>query len=158
MQEKTVQPNPKARQIGVVVEKLEGEVLVYDLETHKAHCLNPVAGLVWQHCDGQTTVPQLMRLAQQEMAAPVDEAVIWLALDQLGKAHLLDERVTRPAHMQFSRRELMRTAGAVAAAALVTSIVAPTAAQAMTGLANGQSCTSSMQCISGNCASNVCAP
>ena len=31
------------------------ELVVYDLERHKASCLNETAAQVWQWCDGATT-------------------------------------------------------------------------------------------------------
>ena len=37
---------PKARTDGLLVEEMDGETLVYDLDTHGAHCLNPAAALV----------------------------------------------------------------------------------------------------------------
>ncbi|MBV9278705.1 MAG: hypothetical protein JOZ41_01360, partial [Chloroflexi bacterium] len=44
---------PRARKNGLIVRELEDEVLVYDLERHRAHCLNRAAGLVWKHADGE---------------------------------------------------------------------------------------------------------
>ena len=38
---------PRARQDELVVEELQDETLVYDLERHKARCLNRTAALVW---------------------------------------------------------------------------------------------------------------
>ena len=49
---------PRARQDELVVEELSDETLVYDLKRHKANCLNRTAALVWQDCDGQTSVSQ----------------------------------------------------------------------------------------------------
>ncbi len=49
---------PRARQDELVVEELSDETLVYDLKRHKANCLNRTAALVWQDCDGQTSVAQ----------------------------------------------------------------------------------------------------
>jgi hypothetical protein len=124
---------PRARQDELVVEELQDETLVYDLKRHKARCLNPTAALVWQHCDGQTTVPELAALLEEQLATPTDEAVVWMALDRLGRAHLLSEPVTLPADKaQYSRREVLRTLRRVAGISLllpvIESIVAPRAA------------------------------
>jgi len=35
------------------VKQADGEVLIYDLERNKAHCLNNTAARVWQYCDGE---------------------------------------------------------------------------------------------------------
>jgi hypothetical protein len=51
---------PCARTEGLVVQTLADEVLVYDLERHKAHCLNHAAALIWKHCDGRTSVAEML--------------------------------------------------------------------------------------------------
>ncbi len=110
-----------------MVEQLLDEVLVYDLERHKAHCLNRCAALVWRHCDGETTVAQMVELLA-EQAEVIDEDVVWNALDQLEKARLLRERMMKSAgRARVSRRDLVRKVGLAAAVPLVTSILAPTA-------------------------------
>lgn len=147
---------PFARKEGLVVRELPDEVLVYDLERDKAHCLNQTAALVWKHCDGQTGVHEMSQLLEKELNAPVDEKLVWLALDQLSKYNLLEERVSPPAAFMASgmnRRQMMRalSVAALVAVPVVTSIVAPTPAQAATCLATGASCTSGAQCCSGVC-------
>lgn len=124
---------PEARKEGLLVHELSGEVLVYDLDRHKAHCLNKTAALVWERCDGKTSVPQLVQQLETALKTPVDEEVVWLAVDQLGKSRLLQEKIApETGRVRLSRRELIKRAGLGAAIALplVTSIIAPTAAQA----------------------------
>ena len=160
MKSETKQLIPEARKKGLVVQELSGEVLVYDRERNKAHCLNPTAALVWNHCDGNTTVADIARAIQHDVNAPVDEDVIWLGLDQLSKSHLLQERAALPEEKaRLSRREVMKRIGLAAAVALpvVTSIMAPTAAQAANCLPSGQPCTTSAQCCSGLCSGSTCA-
>jgi hypothetical protein len=118
---------PRARKDGLVVRELSGELLVYDRDRNKAHCLNETAALIWKQCDGQTTVPGMRDLLQDHSAAPVDEQVIWYALDQFAKDHLLEERVKRPADIgRCSRRELIQRIGLAASIPLVVSVLAPT--------------------------------
>ena len=124
---------PRARQDELVVEELPDETLVYDLRRHKARCLNRTAALVWRHCDGQTSVAEVAALLGEQLATPTDEAVVWMALDRLGRADLLSEPVTLPAdRAQYSRREMLRTVRRVAGITLllpvIESIVAPLAA------------------------------
>ncbi len=124
---------PRARQEELVVEELQDETLVYDLKRDKAHCLNRTSALVWQHCDGRTSVADVVALLEEQLATPTDEAVVWMALDRLGRAHLLSEPVTLPAdRAQYSRREVLRTLRRVAGISLllpvIESIVAPRAA------------------------------
>ncbi len=124
---------PRARQDELVVEELPDETLVYDLKRHKASCLNRTAALVWRHCDGQSSVAEVAALLEQQSATLTDEAVVWMALDRLGTAHLLDEPVTLPSDKaQYSRREMLRKLRRVAGISLllpvIESIVAPLAA------------------------------
>jgi len=50
-----------ARQNGIVVQEMPDEVLVYDLDSNKAHCLNQSAALVWKSCDGTNTVGDIVK-------------------------------------------------------------------------------------------------
>lgn len=143
---------PKARGEGVVVREVAGEVLIYDLQTHKAVCLNETAGRVWRLCDGRRTVMEIRRALESSTGEAVPEELVWLALEQLGKDRLLDARVERPAGLAvISRRELMRRVGKAAVISLpfVVSIVAPTAAQAGSACNTGAQCTSGLDCASG---------
>lgn len=150
---------PEARREGLVVQELSDEVLVFDRDRNKAHCLNKTAALVWNHCDGNSSVAEMARVIARETNAPVDEDLIWLGVEQLSKTHLLRERARVPEHKTgLSRREVIRRIGLTAAVALpvVTSIVAPTAAQAANCLGTGQTCTTSAECCNGLCNMSVC--
>ena len=119
---------PRRRDKELLVRPLSDETLVYDLTRDKAHCLNPAAAAVWQHCDGRTSVPQLAAILRRECDIAADEDLVWLALRQLQKARLLQERLQPPSDRQrTSRRELIRRLGAAAAVPLVMTILAPTA-------------------------------
>ena len=47
---------PQVRRSGLVVQERPDEVLVYDLNTNKAHCLNESAAVVFHACDGTNSV------------------------------------------------------------------------------------------------------
>src|SRR5437870_6843105 len=155
---------PCARREGLVVRELPNEVLIYDRDRDKAHCLNQTAALVWKYCDGKTTVPTIARQLERDLETkPIDERVVWYALSQLSKDHLLEDSVVPPAMLSgMTRREMVRALGvaAVIAVPLVTSIVAPTPAQASTCLPTGSGCASGSQCCSGVCSSGPasCSP
>jgi hypothetical protein len=141
------------------VQELSDELLVYDLECHRAHCLNRAAAHVWRSCDGQQPVRQIAASLSAELKAPVDEQVVWSALDQLERARLLEERLARPRALpKLSRRELVGqlSLAAIIAAPLVTTILAPRAQAAASCVASGGSCTTSVQCCSGVCNEPVC--
>jgi hypothetical protein len=123
---------PRRRVEGLLIRELPGELLVYDLEEHRAHCLNRAAALVFERSDGETSVRDLARMLHRELGAPADEGWVELALEKLGEAGLLREVSDEPARSgaRPSRREMLRRAGLASAAALpiVLSIVAPTPA------------------------------
>ena len=140
---------PMMRQQGLVVDDLPDEVLVYDLDRHKAHCLNRTAALVWRRCDGRTTAADIARQLTKKLTAPVDEELVWLALGQLGKLHLLENQIALPPEMSgLSRRQMVRRMGLAAAVAVpvITSLIAPTPAQAFTCIASGGPCNPSIHC------------
>lgn len=159
-QQPKAETNPLARREGLVIRELADEVLVYDLDRDRAHCLNQTAALVWQRCDGRTSTGEIARALGKGASAPVDEKLVWLALDQLADNDLLKRRlVTPPSLAGINRRQMVRALGlaAVVAVPLVTSIVAPTAVQAATCFAAGHACASGPQCCSTICTANVCA-
>lgn len=124
---------PKARTDGLLVEELDDETLVYDLETHGAHCLNRAAALVWHRSDGNTTVRDMVPLLA-EVGLPEEEALVWMALSRLDDAGLVGS-VTLPGPKgSFSRKQVLRVLGATAAMTLLApalhSVVAPLALQA----------------------------
>ena len=161
MKESRSHNRPLAREEGLVIERLAEEVLVYDTDRDRAHCLNETAAFVWQRCDGRTTAKEIALLLGKQTDANVDEKLVWLALDQLSRNHLLENRqAPPPSFAGLNRREVVRALGlaAVVAVPVITSIVAPTATQAATCLASGAVCASSPECCSLLCdGTNHCA-
>ena len=147
---------PLARIEGLVVQEMPDELLVYDVSSERAHCLNSSAASVWKACDGATSVAEIATAMKSE------EGVVWLALEQLQENELMQERF-EPAASGTSRRDLLRTVGLAAAALpLVASLAAPRSAMAAascTCVSPGDclaqtSCPSSVNCNG----SGVCAP
>jgi coenzyme PQQ synthesis protein D (PqqD) len=150
---------PVARRDRLVVQEISGELVVYDQKRHRAHHLNRTAALIWQSCNGHTTVAQLTKLLAEEAEAAVDEKLVWEALDRLGRAHLLQERVPRPADAaKMSRRRALGTIGRAAGIAIlvpaVTSIVAPLPLRA-SGICDENPCRDNCQDI---CTNNTQCP
>lgn len=152
---------PCARTDGLVISELGDETLVYDLERDEAHCLNQTAALVWKHCDGQTTVAQIAGLLQKELDTSGDPDIVWLAIKQLQRFHLI-ENAAEPAiaALSVSRRKLLlKYAPAALALPVIMSISVPAAAQAGGSCKNeGFSCGSNIDCCSQNCNSGTCGP
>jgi len=124
------------RKQGLIIDDLPDEVLVYDLDRHRAHCLNSTSALVWRHCDGYTSAREIAERLQRELQAPIAEELVWLALRDLERLHLLEDSISLPPRLAgMSRREMVRAFGVAAAVAipLAVSLISPTAAQAQTG-------------------------
>jgi coenzyme PQQ synthesis protein D (PqqD) len=122
-----------ARNDELVVQDLPDEVLVYDLKSNKAHCLNKTAAFIWKHCDGRTTAEEIAEMMAEEWHTPVTEDAVWFALNKLSKAELLQERIVLPeAKAGMTRRSAVRQLGfgALLAVPVVMSIVTPTPAAA----------------------------
>src|SRR6266496_1628087 len=122
---------------------------VFDHQQQQAYALNTTSALVWQHCDGQTTPEQLMELLRQNFNVPRVQAeeLTWLALDELGKANLLEAEVARPRPLssKLTRRQMLTTfatAGvALAVVPMVALVTTPARAQALPAISNGEPMT-----------------
>jgi len=150
-----MQKMPQARRSGLIIQEVDSEILIYDQQTNKAHCLNQTAAKVWNYCDGETTVADACGALSHDLETPVDEKLVWYAVDQFSKDNLLEKEIELPAFIipGMTRRQMVRTLGlaAVVAVPLVTSIVAPTPAQAATCLPPTSVCAADAQCCSGTC-------
>jgi hypothetical protein len=130
--------NPRKRTTVATTASGDGLDLL-DHQKQQAYALNTTSALVWQHCDGQTTPDQLMELLRQNFNVSCAEAeqLTWLALDELGKANLLEAEVARPYPLSsnLTRRQMLTTfatAGvALAVVPMVALVTAQTKAQAL---------------------------
>ena len=148
---------PSARREGIIRKEVDGELLVYDLERNKAHCLNESAAAIWNLCDGRTSIKEIAASLTKEVGTTVDERVVWLGLKALRRNHLLEESAVLPGRIAvlpgMSRREAVRRIGLAAAITLpiVATIVVPTPSQAASCLHAGAGCNASADCCSGVC-------
>jgi hypothetical protein len=144
---------PRARTEGLSIETVDDDLLVYDLDRARAHRLNATAALVWRSADGRRSVADLAEVLRRDLDAAADENLVLCSLDRLAGAGLLEAAPQRAADaVRASRREFVRKVGAVGALSLllpmVTSIAAPTRAQAQSGPGT---CNSESEC---SCQSN----
>jgi biotin operon repressor len=119
---------PKAKTQGVLPERVDDELVVYDQVSHTAHCLSSEVALVWEHCDGLRSQSELAR------ALSLAPAAVERAVDALGECGLLDD-VAVVAEHGYSRREaavrVARAGGAAFAAPLIYSVAVPSMAAAL---------------------------
>src|SRR5688572_5438796 len=156
---------PIARKSGLVIQEVPDEVLVYDLETNKAHCLNQSAAMIWRSCDGKNSVTEIAKLVEVQAGGEVTEDLVWLAIDQLSENNLLEQQINADFAGQ-SRREVIKKIGLASMVAIpvIASLVAPQSALA----ANSCNCTSAPACglpLNSGCPSTtfcnslgICAP
>lgn len=143
---------PNARKKGLVVQEVPNEVLIYDLESDKAHCLNETAAAVWRFCDGKTPVQQIAREVGRELGREVSDDLVWLAIDQLSEHRLLESEI-RTAFKGESRREALKKIGLASMVALpiIASLAAPRSVLANVSCA----CTTPTHCTNTSCPSTT---
>src|SRR4029078_13199081 len=125
---------------------------------NQANCLNPTAAAVWKHADGKSSVSEIAAKMSRDMGRRVDVGVVWYALEQLDKKHLLEERIQIPLqYSRLTRRDFWVKAGVVGAAVaipVIISLTPPTPAMAATctGVCtNTADCPSGCTCTGGSC-------
>jgi hypothetical protein len=146
---------PVARSRGLIVEELPDELVVYDEERHRVHCLGPVAAWIWRACDGRTSAARLAQQASARFDRDIDAGLVSVALDRLLRSRLL-AGPRPPEAPDRSRRELLKRAAQLGAALSVFSLTAPTPAQAASCRALGQPCNVSSQCCVNSAGARCC--
>jgi len=135
---------PTARRDDLVVQETDSEVLVYDLKSNKASCLNSTAALVWNQCDGRKNVDEITKAVSAFTESQVSTDVINLALSQLSKSRLLEGQYSFEAGTdRVSRREVIKKIGLSSAIALpaVVTLLAPEAQAQVSACNAGAICT-----------------
>lgn len=131
---------PSSRTENIVVQETDKELLIYDLLTNQAFCLNETSALVWQNCDGTKEILQIARTVGKQLGCEVTDELILLAIEGLKKENLI-EAATTPTN--FNRREVIKRIGLGSSIALpiIFSVSAPTAIAAQS-----VSCTTTCIC------------
>lgn len=154
-----------ARREGLVVQEMDNEIMVYDLKTNKASCLNETAALVWQNCDGKRNAEEIAEVLSIELKTKVDRNVVDFALYQLQTEKLLEQESSESSPFaDLSRRDVIKRVGlsSLVALPIIATLTAPVAAQmgscmpqpAMnpTGCPCGSPSECAMNCTGGTCA------
>ena len=164
---------PKMRTDNLVVQEMDGEVLIYDLTIDKAFCLNETSARVWSLCDGTRDRSEIAAELKQTAGMDATLEVVRLALSQLADQHLLENHVKVVASAPpLARREMMSLAGKalVIGLPLVSTLMVPSAAQAQSAATcsgnSGQVCSCidkvrnfNIPCVSNSCSGNCqCQP
>src|SRR3954454_16499864 len=106
---------PAAQSDGVLVQPLGDETVIYDRESKEAHCLKPLAAVVFDCCDGHATVADIASMSTQRLGEAITDADVADAVHQLESLDLLqaapvvrlsDDPVSSNGH-GMSRREMI---------------------------------------------------
>jgi hypothetical protein len=137
---------PLARSEGLLIEQVDSEKVIFDEETKEAHCLAPLASVVFAHSDGRTSPAQLAGIASERLGEPVSEEQIQVALAQLEGRGLLSS----PLPVRISRRDMIHKSAAFGTAAAATTLILtiePSLAQAATCISTA--CSMDPDCMGG---------
>ena len=133
-----------ARSERLLSEDVGAETVIFDEDSNQAHCLTPLASVVFACADGHTSSADLARVASSRLSEPVAEEQIQDALAQLDQRGLL----AAPGPIRISRRDMVRKSAAVGASAMAATLiftVEPPMAQAAT-CDGTQTCSRNSQC------------
>ncbi|MEO0493049.1 MAG: PqqD family protein [Actinomycetota bacterium] len=112
------------RREGLIVQEVHDEVLVFHPERNEASALNQSAAIVFELCDGEHDVDEMRAALDDAGFGPASVDAVWLALDELAAADLIDLTIPPVEHM--GRRELLKNLGVGAAAAAIALPVVET--------------------------------
>ena len=134
---------PIAKTQGLVVRQLGDETLVYDLALHTACCLNSSAALIWEYCDGDHSVQDLVDKFEYDGHGEINEDFVWMAIDQLAAYGLVEHRNSGRVPSQ-SRRLMLKRIGlaTVVVLPIISTLVVPQSALAHVSCV----CTSPVLC------------
>jgi hypothetical protein len=134
------QIKPLARRADIVMQEIGNEILIFDLKINKAFSLNKTSALVWQNCHGELTLAQIAEKISPRFNSPVNEELVWLALEKLSKENLIENEIeVARCYQGISRREIIRKVGLTTLAAwpMVSSLVVPEAIHAQSSVCFG---------------------
>src|ERR1700691_704378 len=127
---------PRARRNGLLEETVGEELLLYDQESHTAHCLSLIVARIWRYCDGEHDLTGLAQLVGASKDLVAD------ALHELREKDLLvaEPQLTQSTVPGVSRREAIgraaRYGAAAAAGSMIVSATAATPAMAVKAARN----------------------
>lgn len=124
---------PLQRLNNIVIQEAHNEVLIYDLISNKAYCLNETCAIVWHLCNGKNSLEDIHRNTDIKLQSSFSKELVWLALDELKRNNLIvNSETIQPSFNNLSRREVIRKVGlgSLVALPVIASIIAPSAVHA----------------------------
>ena len=106
---------------GLLIERVDGELLVVRESSQEAHALNETAAIVFDLCDGSTSRAAMTAEVARRTGLPAEESVVDLALAELVEAGLVVLDDEEPP--SITRRSLIRRLALPAAAMALLPVV-----------------------------------
>jgi hypothetical protein len=129
---------PRPRRQGVISQELDGELLLYVEENHRASSLNSSASRIWALCDGQRAASAIA------VETEVGSDAVLATLRQFADAGLLENGSELPS-VNLSRRRMLGRVGI--AGPVILMVMAPLAKAAASCVVSG-TCTPGQTCCS----------
>lgn len=135
---------PPAKINDIILQEAGSELLIYNLDTNKVYSLNEISKIVYQACDGETSIEVL------NTNHNLNKDLVFFTLDELKKQGLLEDNAQYESpFFGMSRREVVKKIGLTTLVSLpvIASVVAPSAIMAQSGISGLRgSCASSANC------------
>lgn len=107
---------------------------VLDVGRNKPYVLNATSALVFQHCDGETTLEQLVELVRKKLNVTSSQArpLVWLSLAELDQHDLLEAGFTptQAPQRMYTRREAMGALSTAGVSLALLPFIVPMSARA----------------------------
>ncbi len=111
----------------LLIQEIDSEIIAYSHSDARVVYLNPIAGLVFRHCQGQSTKEDVCHLIAANFEASDPQELLEQSLDLLSEHKLIKDGSTSLG----SRRDFLKRLGTAAALApVITSITVPAPASA----------------------------
>jgi hypothetical protein len=150
---------------GLLRQRFDEQILVYDPREDKVHLLDPTSACVLDLLEeGGWARERISGEVARRMNVEASDELVSLSLDELRKADLLDSSSAAVAPVtDLRRREMLRKLGLAGAAALlipaITTLTATPAYAIGTGcVLSPGACTANAQCCSNICGRGGCSP
>jgi hypothetical protein len=110
--------SPLARAEGIISERVDEELVIYDTHNQTAHALTAAAASVWEHCDGRRSAEQIARELH------LGHAIVAQAVAELNECGLLAEAPPDGVSRRIALRRIAKAGGAaIIGAPLISTVV-----------------------------------
>ena len=104
--------SPTVRKTDLVVQRSRRELLLYDLKSNKAFCMNDTSATIWGLCDGKRNFKSIAKKASNTFGNKCSEEAVRFTVHEIRDQDLISNPANRNTQLdKFSRRELIRKIG-----------------------------------------------